>query len=65
MAVHYIEAFYNAETENEQDDVLAQITDDDLEILKWIVLDTTLYGSLYLKNSPELLTPPAGYKRRT
>ena len=61
----WIERFYHCDTTEEQDLILSDISEEDLEVLRWILLDTNLYSTLYNKEFPGLAPPPAGYKGRT
>jgi len=61
----WITAFYNCDTTEEQNLILDGLVEENLEVLRFILLDTTLYSSLYHKDNPVLLSPPAGYKGRS
>lgn len=61
----WIERFYHCGTTEEQGLILEQVVEEDLEVLRYILLDTNLYSTLYHKEFPELATPPAGYKGRS
>lgn len=65
LAQKYIKDFYNCDNESDREQLLVDLSEEDLEVLKHILLDTTLYKDLYEKEyGPELLQPPAGFQGR-
>jgi hypothetical protein len=58
VAQEYIKDFYNCDNEQDKEQLLTQLSEEDLEVLKYIILNTTLYKDLYNRDSlKERLAP--------